>query len=97
MYLWYIYFRTELDMSIRDVYQVEGGFVQSVGLYTIEELQFSPNGVLMTRGPSQYKVPAELNVHLLANAENRHAIYLSKVPWAFHLKTHRLKTSVQQH
>uniref|UniRef100_A0A8C4NZL2 Aldehyde oxidase n=1 Tax=Dicentrarchus labrax TaxID=13489 RepID=A0A8C4NZL2_DICLA len=64
--------------------KVEGGFVQGVGLYTIEELQFSPDGVLMTRGPSQYKVPAlcdvpaELNVHLLANAENPHAIYLSK-------------------
>ena len=70
---------------MRGVHQVEGGFVQGVGLYTIEELQFSTDGVLMTRGPSQYKVPAlsdvpaELNVHLLANAENPHAIYLSKV------------------
>uniref|UniRef100_A0A8C4IK06 2Fe-2S ferredoxin-type domain-containing protein n=1 Tax=Dicentrarchus labrax TaxID=13489 RepID=A0A8C4IK06_DICLA len=69
--------------------KVEGGFVQGVGLYTIEELQFSPDGVLMTRGPSQYKVPAlcdvpaELNVHLLANAENPHAIYLSKDPPVF--------------
>ncbi|XP_056157552.1 aldehyde oxidase 5 [Lampris incognitus] len=67
-----------------DIGQVEGGFVQGVGLYTIEELQFSPEGVLMTRGPSQYKIPAlcdipaELNVHLLANAENPKAIYLSK-------------------
>ena len=72
-------------MSVCDIYQVEGGFVQGLGLYTIEELQFSPDGVLMTRGPSQYKVPAlcdvpaELNVHLLANAENPNAIYLSKV------------------
>uniref|UniRef100_A0A3Q1HX01 Aldehyde oxidase 5 n=1 Tax=Acanthochromis polyacanthus TaxID=80966 RepID=A0A3Q1HX01_9TELE len=67
-----------------DVGQVEGGFVQGVGLYTIEELQFSADGVLKTRGPTQYKipalcdVPAELNVHLLANAENPGAIYLSK-------------------
>lgn len=76
----------EWIVSVRDVYQVEGGFVQCVCLYTIEELQFSPDRVLMTRGLSQYKVlalcnvPAELNVHLLANAENPQAIYLSKVP-----------------
>lgn len=56
-----------------------------MGLYTIEELHFSSDGVLLTRGPSQYKipalcdVPAELNVHLLADAENPHAIYSSKV------------------
>lgn len=64
-------------MSARDVYQVEGGFV---GLYAI----------LMTRGPSQYKVPAlcdvpsELTVHQLADAENPRAIYLSKVPQTSH-------------
>uniref|UniRef100_A0A8C4IMP3 2Fe-2S ferredoxin-type domain-containing protein n=1 Tax=Dicentrarchus labrax TaxID=13489 RepID=A0A8C4IMP3_DICLA len=70
--------RTDIVMDVGksinpalDIGQVEGGFVQGVGLYTIEELQFSPDGVLMTRGPSQYKVPAlcdvpaELNVHLL--------------------------------
>lgn len=39
----------------------------------------------MTRGPSRYKipalcdVPAELNVHLLVNAENPNAIHLSKL------------------
>uniref|UniRef100_A0A3Q3WWD0 Uncharacterized protein n=1 Tax=Mola mola TaxID=94237 RepID=A0A3Q3WWD0_MOLML len=83
--------RTDIVMDIGksinpalDIGQVEGGFVQGLGLYTIEELQFSPDGVLMTRGPSQYKVPAlcdipaELNVHLLANVENPNAIYLSK-------------------
>lgn len=65
--------------------QVEGGFVQGIGLYTIEELNFSPEGVLLTRGPSQYKIPAlcdippQLNVHLLSNADNPHAIYSSKV------------------
>uniref|UniRef100_A0A3B4BGH6 Uncharacterized protein n=1 Tax=Periophthalmus magnuspinnatus TaxID=409849 RepID=A0A3B4BGH6_9GOBI len=66
------------------VCQVEGGFVQGLGLYTIEELHFSPDGTLLTRGASQYKIPAlcdvptELNVHLLANAQNPHAIYMSK-------------------
>lgn len=73
-------------MTCVPVFQVEGGFIQGVGLYTIEELHFSSDGVLLTRGPSQYKipalcdVPAELNVHLLADAENPHAIYSSKVP-----------------
>ncbi|KAG9349147.1 hypothetical protein JZ751_029470 [Albula glossodonta] len=40
-----------------DIGQIEGGLVQGIGLYTIEELQFSPEGVLLTRGPTQYKVP----------------------------------------
>uniref|UniRef100_A0A8C4IN06 xanthine dehydrogenase n=1 Tax=Dicentrarchus labrax TaxID=13489 RepID=A0A8C4IN06_DICLA len=76
--------KKHITSKVSECTAVEGGFVQGVGLYTIEELQFSPDGVLMTRGPSQYKVPAlcdvpaELNVHLLANAENPHAIYLSK-------------------
>uniref|UniRef100_A0A8D3DZK7 Aldehyde oxidase 5 n=1 Tax=Scophthalmus maximus TaxID=52904 RepID=A0A8D3DZK7_SCOMX len=83
--------RTDIVMDVGksinpalDIGQVEGGFVQGVGLYTIEELQFSPAGVLLTRGPSQYKVPAlcdvpaQLNVHLLADSENPCAIYMSK-------------------
>ncbi|XP_030627213.1 aldehyde oxidase 5 [Chanos chanos] len=83
--------RTDIVMDVGrslnpalDIGQIEGGFVQGIGLYTIEELQFSPDGVLLTRGPSQYKVPAlcdvppQLNVHLLANARNPHAIYSSK-------------------
>uniref|UniRef100_A0A8C2F6C6 Aldehyde oxidase 5 n=1 Tax=Cyprinus carpio TaxID=7962 RepID=A0A8C2F6C6_CYPCA len=83
--------RTDIVMDVGrsinpalDVGQVEGGFVQGIGLYTIEELQFSPEGVLLTRGPSRYKIPAlcdippQLNVHLLRNADNPHAIYSSK-------------------
>uniref|UniRef100_A0A8C7RBF0 Aldehyde oxidase 5 n=1 Tax=Oncorhynchus mykiss TaxID=8022 RepID=A0A8C7RBF0_ONCMY len=83
--------RTDIVMDVGrslnpaiDIGQIEGGFVQGIGLYTIEELQFSLEGVLMTRGPSQYKIPAlcdvppQFNVHLLANAQNPHAIYRSK-------------------
>ncbi|KAJ0009400.1 hypothetical protein NQD34_001102 [Periophthalmus magnuspinnatus] len=83
--------RTDIVMDVGksinpalDIGQVEGGFVQGLGLYTIEELHFSPDGTLLTRGASQYKIPAlcdvptELNVHLLANAQNPHAIYMSK-------------------
>ena len=74
-------------------FQIEGGFVQGIGLYTIEELEFSSEGVLMTRSPSQYKIPAlcdippQLNVHLLANAENPYAIYMSKAIWTLYTQS----------
>ncbi|KAJ8247098.1 hypothetical protein GJAV_G00258700 [Gymnothorax javanicus] len=67
-----------------DIGQIEGGFVQGIGLYTIEELRFSPEGVLLTRGPTQYKipmisdVPRELNVHLLSNTQKPDTIYSAK-------------------
>nr|XP_006636840.1 PREDICTED: aldehyde oxidase-like isoform X1 [Lepisosteus oculatus] len=83
--------RTDIVMDVGqslnpalDIGQIEGGFVQGLGLYTIEELKFSPEGVLLTRGPSDYKIPAlcdippQLNVSLLANSINPHAIYFSK-------------------
>uniref|UniRef100_A0AAZ3QFJ1 xanthine dehydrogenase n=1 Tax=Oncorhynchus tshawytscha TaxID=74940 RepID=A0AAZ3QFJ1_ONCTS len=61
--------RTDIVMDVGrslnpalDIGQIEGGFVQGIGLYTIEELQFSLEGVLMTRGPSQYKIPALCDV-----------------------------------
>uniref|UniRef100_A0A3Q2NQT9 Xanthine dehydrogenase n=1 Tax=Fundulus heteroclitus TaxID=8078 RepID=A0A3Q2NQT9_FUNHE len=41
-----------------DVGQVEGGFMQGLGLFTLEELHYSPRGVLLTRGPGSYKIPA---------------------------------------
>ncbi|XP_030065868.1 aldehyde oxidase 2 [Microcaecilia unicolor] len=67
-----------------DVGQIEGAFVQGLGLYTIEELKYSPEGVLYTRGPDQYKIPAvsdipeEFSVSLLAGSENPYTIYSSK-------------------
>lgn len=59
--------------------------MQGLGLYTLEELKFSPSGLLYTRGPSQYKIPAvcdvplRFNVYLLPDSHNPHAIYSSKV------------------
>lgn len=59
--------------------------MQGLGLFTMEELKFSPSGLLYTRGPSQYKIPAvcdvplQFNVNLLPDSENPHAIYSSKV------------------
>ncbi|XP_066511010.1 aldehyde oxidase-like [Hoplias malabaricus] len=83
--------RTDIVMDVGkslnpalDIGQIEGGFIQGLGLYTIEELHFSPDGVLKTRGLSDYKIPAivdiphTLNIHLLSNAQNPHAIYSSK-------------------
>ncbi|KTF73553.1 hypothetical protein cypCar_00043759, partial [Cyprinus carpio] len=67
-----------------DIGQIEGAFMQGLGLYTMEELKFSPSGVLYTRGPSQYKIPSfcdvplKFNVYLLAGSSNPHAIYSSK-------------------
>ena len=56
--------------------QIEGAFIQGMGLYTIEELNYSPQGVLYTRGPNQYKIPAicdipmELHISFLPPSEN---------------------------
>jgi len=67
------------------IFQVEGGFVQGQGLFTLEEIRFSQTGSLWTTGPGTYKipgfadVPVEFNVHLLRNAPNEHVIYSSKV------------------
>ncbi|XP_074520486.1 aldehyde oxidase 6 isoform X2 [Halichoeres trimaculatus] len=67
-----------------DIGQIEGAFIQGLGLYTMEELKFSPSGLLYTRGPSQYKIPAvcdvplHFNIYLLPDSHNPHAIYSSK-------------------
>uniref|UniRef100_A0A8D0AZE5 Aldehyde oxidase 1 n=1 Tax=Sander lucioperca TaxID=283035 RepID=A0A8D0AZE5_SANLU len=83
--------RTDIVMDIgrsvnpsMDIGQIEGAFLQGLGLYTLEELKFSPSGLLYTRGPSQYKIPAvcdvplRFNVYLLPDSHNPHAIYSSK-------------------
>ncbi|XP_044288075.1 aldehyde oxidase 1-like [Varanus komodoensis] len=67
-----------------DIGQIEGAFVQGIGLYTMEELKFSPEGVLCTRGPDQYKIPAvcdipeHFSVSLLTSSQQTTAIYSSK-------------------
>ncbi|XP_061780151.1 xanthine dehydrogenase/oxidase [Nerophis lumbriciformis] len=67
-----------------DIGQVEGAFMQGVGLFTLEELHYSPDGVLLTRGPGSYKIPAfgdiptHLTVSLLRDAPNDKAIFASK-------------------
>lgn len=67
-----------------DIGQVEGGFMQGVGLFTLEHLDYSPEGSLLTRGPGSYKIPAfgdiptQLSVALLRDAPNDKAVYSSK-------------------
>ncbi|KAB0396072.1 hypothetical protein E2I00_020115 [Balaenoptera physalus] len=83
--------RTDIVMDVGsslnpaiDIGQVEGAFVQGLGLFTLEELHYSPEGSLHTRGPSTYKIPAfgsiptEFRVSLLRDCPNRKAIYASK-------------------
>ena len=68
-----------------DVGQVEGGFIQGYGLFTLEEMVYSPTGTVYSRGPGAYKIPGftdipiEFNVSLLKGAPNKHAVYSSKV------------------
>ncbi|XP_078254947.1 xanthine dehydrogenase/oxidase-like [Rhinoraja longicauda] len=83
--------RTDIVMDVGlslnpavDIGQVEGAFAQGLGLFTLEELRYSPDGVLYTRGPGSYKIPAAgdipalFNVSLLREAPNKKAIYSSK-------------------
>nr|XP_055201142.1 aldehyde oxidase 4-like isoform X2 [Nyctereutes procyonoides] len=66
-----------------DIGQIEGAFIQGMGLYTIEELKYSPEGVLYSRSPDDYKIPTvteipeEIRVTLV-HSRNPIAIYSSK-------------------
>lgn len=67
-----------------DIGQVEGAFMQGLGLFTMEELRYSPSGALLTRGPGAYKIPGfqsiphKLNVSLLRGSPNPKAIFSSR-------------------
>uniref|UniRef100_A0A673T1X2 aldehyde oxidase n=1 Tax=Suricata suricatta TaxID=37032 RepID=A0A673T1X2_SURSU len=67
-----------------DIGQVEGSFIQGMGLYTTEELKYSPEGVLYSRGPDEYKIPTitdvpeAFNVSLLPSSQTPLTIYSSK-------------------
>ncbi|KAF5279176.1 hypothetical protein FQR65_LT03423 [Abscondita terminalis] len=83
--------RTDIVMDVGnslnqgvDIGQIEGGFMQGYGFYMLEEIMFTPDGVMLTKGPGTYKlpgfgnVPLEFNVTLLKRAPNSKAIYSSK-------------------
>ena len=43
-----------------DIGQIEGAFMQGYGLYTLEQLLYTPEGSLLTRGPGAYKIPGNI-------------------------------------
>ena len=45
--------------SIIDIGQIEGAFAQGYGLFMLEQMLHSPDGVLLTRGPGSYKLPGK--------------------------------------
>ncbi|KAF5279183.1 hypothetical protein FQR65_LT03430 [Abscondita terminalis] len=67
-----------------DIGQIEGAFMQGYGLFVMEEMVYSPEGVCYTKGPGAYKlpgfadIPIEFNVSLLKGAPNPKAVYSSK-------------------
>ncbi|KAL2731325.1 xanthine dehydrogenase [Vespula squamosa] len=83
--------RTDIVMDVGesinpaiDIGQIEGAFTQGYGLFTLEELMYSPTGYLYSRGPGAYKIPGfadipqEFNVSLLKGAPNPRTVYSSK-------------------
>ncbi|EDV24048.1 uncharacterized protein TRIADDRAFT_57138 [Trichoplax adhaerens] len=83
--------RTDIVMDVGkslnpaiDIGQVEGGFVQGIGLYTIEQLYHTPEGIPLMNSPENYKIPTardiprEFQVALIRNSFNDKAIYSSK-------------------
>lgn len=83
--------RTDIVMDVGesinpaiDIGQIEGGFMQGYGLFIMEQLVHSPEGVLFTRGPGAYKIPSfsdipnEFNVSLLRGSSNPKAVFSSK-------------------
>jgi xanthine dehydrogenase molybdopterin binding subunit/xanthine dehydrogenase small subunit len=64
--------------------QIEGAFVQGMGWLTGEELKWNKDGRLLSHSASTYQIPsigdapAELNVTLLAKAEQKGVIHGSK-------------------
>ncbi|CAG0901568.1 unnamed protein product, partial [Darwinula stevensoni] len=78
--------RTDIVMDVGeslnpaiDIGQVEGAFIQGYGLFLLEEVVYSPEGKILTQGPSTYKIPGfgdipeEFNVSLLKGSPNVHA------------------------
>lgn len=67
-----------------DIGQIEGAFMQGYGLFTLEEMIYSPTGQIYSRGPGAYKlpgyadIPGEMNVMLLKGSTNPRAVYSSK-------------------
>uniref|UniRef100_A0A452V7N7 Aldehyde oxidase 4-like n=1 Tax=Ursus maritimus TaxID=29073 RepID=A0A452V7N7_URSMA len=69
--------------SVNTNIDIEGAFIQGMGFYTIEELKYSPEGVLYSRSPDDYKIPTVTEIPeefyvTLVRSQNPTAIYSSK-------------------
>ena len=60
----HVVLRTDIVMDLGesinpaiDIGQIEGAFAQGYGLFMLEQMIHSPDGVLLTRGPGAYKLP----------------------------------------
>ncbi|XP_012937557.1 xanthine dehydrogenase/oxidase [Aplysia californica] len=83
--------RTDIVMDIGrsinpaiDVGQIEGAFVQGYGMYMLEEIKVTPDGVHLTKGPGNYKIPAfgdipgQFNVHIVPHSLNPNNVFASR-------------------
>ena len=67
-----------------DLGQIEGGFVQGMGMLTCEDLRYDESGALLSRGASTYKLPGmgecppDFRVRTLARAAEPGVIFGSK-------------------
>jgi len=74
---------TSLNPAI-DIGQVEGGFVQGLGLYLSEKLEYAASGQITTNGTWEYKppsskdIPIDFRVSLLSDAPNPNGVLSSK-------------------
>uniref|UniRef100_A0A7S4HQQ8 Aldehyde oxidase/xanthine dehydrogenase second molybdopterin binding domain-containing protein n=1 Tax=Vannella robusta TaxID=1487602 RepID=A0A7S4HQQ8_9EUKA len=74
---------TSLNPAI-DIGQVEGGFVQGMGLYMTEKLKYDESGNITTNGTWEYKppstkdIPIDFRVTLLSDAPNPAGVLSSK-------------------
>jgi xanthine dehydrogenase/oxidase len=77
--------RTDIKMDVGrsinpaiDYGQIEGAFIQGLGLFTMEETLWTRTGELFTRGPGTYKIPGfsdipqEFNVNFLQGVSWNH-------------------------
>ncbi|XP_071963028.1 xanthine dehydrogenase/oxidase-like isoform X1 [Antedon mediterranea] len=87
----HVVLRTDIVMDVGDsinpaidIGQIEGGFIQGYGLFTLEEHRWSPSGQLLTKGPGFYKIPSftdipvEFNVSLLDGVPHTKVVCSSK-------------------
>eukprot|EP01105_Mastigella_eilhardi_P006354 TRINITY_DN17960_c0_g1_i1.p1 TRINITY_DN17960_c0_g1~~TRINITY_DN17960_c0_g1_i1.p1 ORF type:complete len:1327 (-),score=359.53 TRINITY_DN17960_c0_g1_i1:111-4091(-) len=69
-----------------DIGQIEGGVMQGIGLFTLEEYSWASDGHLRTRNVSTYKIPThddvplEMNIALLKNSRSQLGVHGNKSP-----------------